>query len=268
MKAAYLLLLLLALLAVLSIGVHAQDEDEEGEIGDTGSVGEEEEEDEEDGYEGDEEQDGYGQQMHGALPTVILPNHPDAKFAAGSTVDVLIGFDNRLGADGYSQFAIRGDLRSPFDQTQILQNFTLAFYDVKVAAGEEHSLWYNFTVHEMTDPRSYALILDIFYRNEDNQTYQRQLYNGTVTVDEAQGGWDFQLLAATVIMGSIVAAAGWLIYTNFTGKSKKPSMPRALVGGGASPTTASAGAAAGEDEWLPEGHTAFVKKTNTKKKKH
>eukprot|EP00992_Anisonema_acinus_P008105 TRINITY_DN4176_c0_g1_i2.p1 TRINITY_DN4176_c0_g1~~TRINITY_DN4176_c0_g1_i2.p1 ORF type:complete len:280 (+),score=62.54 TRINITY_DN4176_c0_g1_i2:55-894(+) len=147
-------------------------------------------------------------EAEGVSSVCIFPDEPERKFPAGKTVEALIGFQNQAENAFHVEY-IRGALYSPQDGNFLIQNFTGLLYNTTVASAEEACLLYRFKADPALDPRQYALALQVFYTNDDNETYLSTVFNNTVDILDPESTLDAKSVFAYLCILGIFAGAGY-----------------------------------------------------------
>jgi hypothetical protein len=160
-----------------------------------------------------------------------FPAIQNKKFPIGEHSEILLGFTN-TGDSPFRVEYIRGYLVSPLDWTYFIQNFTGYIYNVSVAPNEAHTLSYKFRPDKQLDEREFGLLIDVFYTNDDNETFATTFYNETVSLYEVEGGFDAKTFFAYVTIVGIIGVIGYILYigllsTKFAKKMTKSKAPSA-----------------------------------------
>jgi hypothetical protein len=158
-----------------------------------------------------EDDDKEQTQADGVTTECIFPNHILKQFPAGEVVEVLIGFRNQ-NPNAFHVEYIRGSLTSPVDFTYYIHNFTGSMYNTTVATEEEVSLIYRFKPDASIEPRQYGHILQVFYTNDDNETYLSTVFNGTIVITDPITNVDGKTIFAYLSIFGILAFGGFLLF--------------------------------------------------------
>jgi len=159
----------------------------------------------------------------------LLPENSDNKIEVGKIANVLMGFTNN-GDRPFNVQYIRGYLTSPLDPTYVLYNFTGQQVNVTVEPDEVASLVYRFKTDPQMDPREFGVVVDVFYLNEDRDTFATTFFNKTIQFTEPVEGIDakniFSYIFLVVMLGLLGFGVFKLASTNasvkkFLGGSKK-----------------------------------------------
>jgi|EP00670_Eutreptiella_braarudii_P007419 hypothetical protein len=158
----------------------------------------------------------------------IFPEFADRRFPSGVTVEALIGFQNN-NENAFHVEYIRGSLIIPTSQFtyQYLQNFSGAMYNTTVGSGDEASLLYRFMADPSIGPSEYGLVIELYYSNDDNETYLATVYNGTVVVTDSEAPLDAKFLFAGTIILGLAGAGAFYVYGKVNKTGKKSHAPRA-----------------------------------------
>eukprot|EP00998_Keelungia_sp_KM082_P007005 NODE_3220_length_925_cov_181.934837_g3199_i0.p1 GENE.NODE_3220_length_925_cov_181.934837_g3199_i0~~NODE_3220_length_925_cov_181.934837_g3199_i0.p1 ORF type:complete len:251 (+),score=46.95 NODE_3220_length_925_cov_181.934837_g3199_i0:55-807(+) len=182
----------------------------------------------------DVSEEGDGQSAEGVNVKTIFPSHPSGQFPAGSQVEALVGFDND-GEQPFNVEYIRASLTSPQDRTYFIQNYTGSMYNTSALSGEESCMLYRFKPDANLDPREYGFVLEVFYSNEENETFVSVAYNSTIDIADPESSFDGQTLFAYLTAAGMLGLAGFGASKKFAGKKRAPRPARSA--GGASATT-------------------------------
>jgi hypothetical protein len=159
-----------------------------------------------------EEDDGDQVEADGIWTSAFFPSHPDNKFPAGSIVESLIGFDNQNPTDDLRVEFIRASLTSPHDTRQFIQNFTGATDNTTIKHGTEGSFVYKFRPDVNLEPRDYGVIIQVYYMNNENETFLSTVFNSTVTITDPVATFDARSVFAYLSILAIFGLVGYVIY--------------------------------------------------------
>jgi len=159
-----------------------------------------------------EEDDGDQVEADGVFTSAFFPSHPDSKFPAGSIVESLIGFDNQNPTDDLRVEFIRASLTAPHDTRQFVQNFTGATDNTTVKHGSEGSFVYRFRPDVNLEPRDYGIIIQVYYMNNENETFLSTVFNSTVTITDPVASFDARSLFAYISILAIFGLVGYVLY--------------------------------------------------------
>lgn len=155
----------------------------------------------EDEFEGVEEENVL-KKAPGVETYMLLTSHPDLEMTVGDKAVALVGFFNGAEED-YFIHSIHGSLRHPQDISYIIENFTVLALEESVPANARTAFDYSFALGELYLPRSYGLVIEIFYKKtqgETEQEYGHAVYNGTINLLEAQEMFDTETFFMYVFM--------------------------------------------------------------------
>jgi hypothetical protein len=206
-----------------------------------------------------EEEDEKENEAEGVTLRSIFPHQPDKKFGAGVEHEVLIGFENQNENAFHIEF-VRGLLTLSVDFNYFVQNFTGALYNVTVPSGQEVSLVYHFKPDVSIEARQYGLVLQVFYTNDDNETYLSPAFNGTIEIFESRSAFDGKAIFANITIIGILVLAGFAGYKYMTkGGKKHTQRPRAASTSEAEerPVVKSEGV---DWDYISQEHQQFVSK--------
>jgi hypothetical protein len=155
-------------------------------------------------------------------PSYALPNNADKKFELGKPADILLGFSNS-GLRPFRVQYIRGHLVSPLDLTYFVQNFTGYYYNVTVNPDETATLLYRFRPDIMLDAREFVAFVDVYYINDQNDTFATTFFNETITLVEPAETFDARSIFAYVSMFGVLALIIFGAFKFVSGKVTKGS---------------------------------------------
>lgn len=144
------------------------------------------------------------------------------RFPAGEKVYTTIGFANDVKNPAYDVFFVSAHITRLGDHLNHFQNFSGIRHDRAVARGETATFRYTFTPHEALEPMEYNLVVRLFFRNDNNQTFAAVAYNSTIIVEEPLGT-DPKTIMTFLTIGAIIAAVAYVINL----RRPKTSKPRA-----------------------------------------
>jgi len=201
----------------------------------------------------------------------LLPENHDNTIEVGKTADILLGFTNNGDRPFNVQF-IRGYLTSPLDPTYVLYNFTGTPVNVTVEPEEVASLLYRIKTDPQMDPREFGVVVDVFYLNEDRDTFATTFFNRTITFTEPVEGLDakniFSYVFLLVMLGLLGFGVFKLASTNasvkkFLGGSKKSTSGTTSVA--AATNVLRVGSPQGKNQeidldYIPASHRKLIEK--------
>ena len=76
-------------------------------------------------------------------------------------------------------------------------------------------------------PSEYGLVIELYYSNDDNETYLATVYNGTVVVTDSEAPLDAKFLFAGTIILGLAGAGAFYVYGKVNKTGKKSHAPRA-----------------------------------------
>eukprot|EP00026_Physarum_polycephalum_P014236 Phypoly_transcript_14727.p1 GENE.Phypoly_transcript_14727~~Phypoly_transcript_14727.p1 ORF type:complete len:246 (+),score=51.86 Phypoly_transcript_14727:114-851(+) len=164
----------------------------------------------------------------GASPDVstafVFPDHPARVVTAGDIVEVLLGFVNN-GDREFNITSVSASLNHPLDYRYFIQNYSRAEYGLLVQPKEQVSVSYRFRPDPLLEPRDFGLVVSVFYEDESGKNFTNAFYNGTITIVEADTGFDLQQLFLTVGFFGVLGLGGYFALQSFgidpTGKKER-----------------------------------------------
>lgn len=171
------------------------------------------------------------------------------RFPAGEKVYSTIGFSNDVKNPTYDVFFVSAHITRLGDHLNHFQNFSGIRHDRAVARGETATFRYTFTPHEALEPMEYNLVVRLFFRNDNNQTFAAVAYNSTIIVEEPLGT-DPKTIMTFLTIGAIFAAVAYVV----NARRPKVSKPRATK---AEPEVSGTSTAAFDPEYIGKEHLKF-----------
>eukprot|EP00760_Papus_ankaliazontas_P011578 PhM_4_TR14859/c0_g1_i1/m.26159/K13249/SSR1; translocon-associated protein subunit alpha len=156
-----------------------------------------------------EEDDGKKSTEAASITTTCLfPDYPEGSaIPTGDYVEALVGMNNAADVTYRAEYVV-AYLLNPNPMFYI-QNFSGAVYGRSVSAGETATLKYRFKPDAQLDPRDYNLVVQVFYMNDDNETFLASAFNSTVTLAEPVTTMDAQTIFS---YASLLGVVGLLVY--------------------------------------------------------
>eukprot|EP00760_Papus_ankaliazontas_P011579 PhM_4_TR14859/c0_g1_i2/m.26161/K13249/SSR1; translocon-associated protein subunit alpha len=156
-----------------------------------------------------EEDDGKkSTEAAGVTTTCLFPDYPEGSaIPTGDYVEALVGMNNAADVTYRAEYVV-AYLLNPNPMFYI-QNFSGAVYGRSVSAGETATLKYRFKPDAQLDPRDYNLVVQVFYMNDDNETFLASAFNSTVTLAEPVTTMDAQTIFS---YASLLGVVGLLVY--------------------------------------------------------
>jgi translocon-associated protein subunit alpha len=126
-----------------------------------------------------------------------------------------LGFGN-TGDKAFKVQYVKGHLVAAQDYTYFIQNFTAFAYNVTVEPDEVNTIAYKFKLDKNLDTREFGIIFDVFYLNQDNDTFATTFFNETVTLVEAEETFDPKAIASYIGLTLILGFLGFVFYKMFS----------------------------------------------------
>jgi translocon-associated protein subunit alpha len=172
-----------------------------------------------------------------ALPTAaedvvtsfVFPDNPSKQLIAGEPTEVLVGFRNK-GSRQYNITFIDASFNYPLDQTFFIQNFSRWEYGMPVQPNQEVALAYAFRPDAMLEPRDFALVVNIYYKDSTGRNYTSAAYNGTIDLIEPSGGWDAQSFFAILAVLALLGVGGFFAYRSVSSWALQKTAKKAEYG--------------------------------------
>lgn len=229
MKSTTKLLLLVCLIALIICMVAAQ-EDTTNNGGDNEELNFDDDEEvsyddisggEEQYYDGAREDQNLGRSYESPDVEVsyVLPENANKKFSVGKKSKILLGFTN-TGLNPFTVYGIRGYISHPQDASFVVQNFTAIRYNTTIQPEETNSLAYEFFPDSRLETVSFGVTFQVFYINEDNDTFVHHFFNETVTFVENDEVFDVQQYYLYATLLAVFGGLAYYAYVNYLGGNK------------------------------------------------
>lgn len=190
-------------------------EDDEAEVED-----DEAEVEGDEGGEPDTEEDVESLTAHPDTTTAILfSSGEEVELTAGKVATSYIHFAN-TGSKNFIMTGISGSFRYPQDYSYFIQNFTTVPLNKMIDAGKEGSFVYEFMAADMAAGRPFGLVLNLDYKDTEDNLYQDTVFNKTVTVQENDEGVDAETFFMYVVLATLMALGLFGLYGVAASKSK------------------------------------------------
>lgn len=122
------------------------------------------------------------------LTTALLVAARAIEFASGDAIEALVSFTNN-GDEPFVLISIDGSLHYPQDFRYIIQNFTMARYNISVAPGVQQTLQYVFEPDASLDARQLGMVIQLYYTNE-NEAFRDAVFNATIDIVNKDSKFD------------------------------------------------------------------------------
>ncbi|XP_018667241.2 translocon-associated protein subunit alpha [Ciona intestinalis] len=140
-----------------------------------------------------------------AETAIIFNSGVEPEIIAGKKASGLIHFSN-TGSNNFIITSIDGSFRYPQDFSYVIQNFSVIAPNKMIDAGKEGSFQYDFLPGELAGGRSFGLLINVNYKDTEENIYKDAVYNQTIQVLENEEGVD----AETFFMYIMLMALGFL----------------------------------------------------------
>lgn len=208
-----------------------------------------------------------GAPTEGVSGITIFPEFADSHFPAGAIVESLIGLSNRNDQALHVQY-IRGMVRGLAPPYPFIQNFSGSIYNTTVLPGSEGCLLYRFSADPSIASQEYELLVELFYKNADNETYMAVVHNSTVFVDDAPTTFGIQLLFAYLLVFGMAGGSGYGIWRYMNRNTRRSSSrTRREESREAAPSESPAQKGAIDWDYVSPGHAQFLKGVQAPKRK-
>merc|ERR1712000_294749 len=153
--------------------------------------------------------DGPRGHLQGVEFRPLFPENEDLRFVAGKQGELCLGFVNTL--DRFINFThVEASLRSLHDESDVIQNMTRMHYGINTPGkGSSVAIDYRFTPDAMLDATAYVLIVEVLYRDGE-QNHTEVVFNKTITVlDPSEQLINFETIFLFVFLAGLTAIAGY-----------------------------------------------------------
>ncbi|XP_033103840.1 translocon-associated protein subunit alpha-like [Anneissia japonica] len=139
-------------------------------------------------------------------------------------IQLLIGFSNK-GSKDFILDTVQASLRYPQEFSYHIHNFSTIAYNTVVEPGKEATLEYQFQVYEVFATRAFGFVVELFYKDEENNLFFDAVFNETITMIEIDEGLDTETFFMYVFLGALVILCLFGIQQLFAsfGKKRKTS---------------------------------------------
>ncbi|CAK8685259.1 unnamed protein product [Clavelina lepadiformis] len=155
-----------------------------------------------------------------AETAIIFASGVEPSVLAGKKASAYIHFANK-GSSNFIITSIDGSFRYPQDFSYVIQNFTVISPNKMIDAGYEGSFQYEFQPGELSGGRSFGLVINVNYKDTEENLYRDAVFNQTVQVIEDEEGLDtetfFMYLMLLGMSGLILLG----VFHNVSGKSRR-----------------------------------------------
>jgi translocon-associated protein subunit alpha len=179
------------------------------------------------------------------------------RFPAGEKAFATIGFSNDIKNPTYDVFFVSGHITRLGDHLNHFQNFSGIRHERAVARGETATFRYAFTPDAMLEPMEYNLVVRLFFRNDNNQTFGAVAFNSTIIVEEPLGT-DPKTVMTFLTIGAIFAAVAYVVNS----RRKKTYKPRVSK---SEPAVSGTSNAAFDPEYVSKEHLSYREALLTRK---
>ncbi|XP_072024447.1 translocon-associated protein subunit alpha-like [Amphiura filiformis] len=248
-------------------GIDDEEDEEDMEVETEGDEEEEEEEEEEEVEEGDgteaaktegEEEEGEQEEPLKASPdadtTFLFTKNSETEIPVTKVVQMLIGFANN-GKEDFHIDNIQASLRYPQDFSYYIYNFTTQYYNTVVEPNKETTLEYVFNPSEVFASRPFGLVIELHYKDSQDEVYMDAVFNETVTLVELDEGLDTETFFLYIFLAAVLvllAVGAHQLFYSF-GKKRKATKPVVETG-----TSNHSGI---DYDWIPKENIQQAKKT-------
>ncbi|KAJ3434222.1 translocon-associated protein subunit alpha [Anaeramoeba flamelloides] len=135
----------------------------------------------------------------------VVPSYPDLQIKIPTNLKILAGLTNK-GKTTYYLQRIGGSIRYPQDYSKVITNVTETdFRGIKLEPGQQIALPYYLYLSEAWQPRTYTLVLEAYYAEQDPVlvNYTSTFFNTTIELLESGSSFD-----ATMIFTYVAILAG------------------------------------------------------------
>lgn len=152
-----------------------------------------------------------------------------------------------------------GSLNAPFDFAKHVMNFTGKAMDDVVEPGSELEVTYEFVPFEKLVPYEYLMAHTLFYTGPNNAVFADTVFNQTVTIEEKEPFFDWQLWSLYLMFGAAGVGVFYWAYTT----AAAVLAPKKVKSAKKAKKTTAPSAAQDPNQWL-QGTSAAAKKDKKK----
>lgn len=146
-----------------------------------------------------------------ALTVHIFPNSTNDKFFVGKPISIVVGFSN-IGSSPFNISYVQASLMYPQDHRYYIHNYTKTYYGEEVSGSELRSFLYTFAPDPMLEPRSYGLVISVYYNDLEGSNYTHVVFNRTIELIETDESMDVQTLFLYVGVLGVAGLVGFIVY--------------------------------------------------------
>ncbi|KAJ3423471.1 translocon-associated protein subunit alpha [Anaeramoeba flamelloides] len=159
----------------------------------------------------------------------VVPSFPDLQIKIPTNLKILAGLTNK-GKTTYYLQRIGGSIRYPQDYSKVITNVTETdFRGIKLEPGQQIALPYYLYLSEAWQPRTYTLVLQAYYAEQDPVlvNYTSTFFNTTIELLESGSSFDATMIFTyvAILAGAVfggVQLYNWKYAPGKSSSSKKP----------------------------------------------
>ncbi|KAJ6237408.1 translocon-associated protein subunit alpha [Anaeramoeba flamelloides] len=162
----------------------------------------------------------------------VVPSYPDLQIKIPTNLKILAGLTNK-GKTTYYLQRIGGSIRYPQDYSKVITNVTETdFRGIKLEPGQQIALPYYLYLSEAWQPRTYTLVLEAYYAEQDPVlvNYTSTFFNTTIELLESGSSFDATMIFTyvAILAGAVFGGVQFYNWKYASGKSgsstKKPTI--------------------------------------------
>ncbi|KAJ3447438.1 translocon-associated protein subunit alpha [Anaeramoeba flamelloides] len=162
----------------------------------------------------------------------VVPSYPDLQIKIPTNLKILAGLTNK-GKTTYYLQRIGGSIRYPQDYSKVITNVTETdFRGIKLEPGQQIALPYYLYLSEAWQPRTYTLVLEAYYAEQDPVlvNYTSTFFNTTIELLESGSSFDATMIFTyvAILAGAVFGGVqfyNWKYASDKSGSStKKPTI--------------------------------------------
>ncbi|KAJ3427090.1 translocon-associated protein subunit alpha [Anaeramoeba flamelloides] len=158
----------------------------------------------------------------------VVPSFSDLQIKIPTNLKILAGLTNK-GKTTYYLQRIGGSIRYPQDYSKVITNVTETdFRGIKLEPGQQIALPYYLYLSEAWQPRTYTLVLQAYYAEQDPVlvNYTSTFFNSTIELLESGSSFDATMIFTyvAILAGAVfggVQLYNWKYASGKTGSLKK-----------------------------------------------
>uniref|UniRef100_A0A5S6QUD2 Translocon-associated protein subunit alpha n=1 Tax=Trichuris muris TaxID=70415 RepID=A0A5S6QUD2_TRIMR len=179
------------------------------------------------------------------------------EFIGGKLAKMLVGFYNS-GTNDFVVLSMEASLRYPTDHTYYIHNYTVMKYETLVSPITEATFEYMFMPFESLSGRSFGLVVNLNYKQNNGKQFASTVFNDTITINEEVSNFNAETVFLYVVFSCLVCLVVILAYQFIASRRRKMGLKKRT----AVPVEMGTSNAADIDfEWIPKEALLLGKST-------